>query len=82
MWFPIQFTNTSYKQGNPFLGLRRQYNINREESHCAQIPKSRYIQVKLTIDGVGSHISYHDPDIAPVLSIQSQSAEVLTSKRR
>lgn len=74
----IQFTNTSYKQGNPSWDFG-DGTTSTEQNPVHKFEKAGTYQVKLTIDGVGSRtypIMIYD--IAPVLSIQSQSAEVLT----
>ena len=74
----IQFTNTSYKQGNPSWDFG-DGTTSTEQNPVHKFEKAGTYQVKLTIDGVGSRtypIMIYD--IAPVLSIQSQSAEVLS----
>ena len=74
----IQFTNTSYKQGNPSWDFG-DGTTSTEQNPVHKFEKAGTYQVKLTIDGVGSRtypIMIYD--IAPVLSIKSQSAEVLS----
>lgn len=74
----IQFNNTSFKQGNPTWDFG-DGTTSTEQNPVHKFEKAGTYQVKLTIDGVGSRtypIMIYD--IAPVLSIQSQSAETLT----
>lgn len=74
----IQFTNTSAKQGN-YAWDFGDGTTSTETNPVHKFDKAGTYQVKLTIDGVGSRtypIMIYD--IAPVLSINSQSADVLT----
>ena len=74
----IQFSNTSYKQGNPTWDFG-DGTTSTEPNPVHKFEKAGTYQVKLTIDGVGSRtypIMIYD--IAPVLTIKSQSAETLT----
>lgn len=74
----IQFTNTSAKTGKVMWDFG-DGTTSEEASPLHKYAKAGTYQVKLTVDGVGSRtypIMIYD--IAPVLSISSQSAEVLT----
>lgn len=74
----IQFTNTSAKTGNVTWDFGDGTTSN-EANPIHKYAKAGTYQVKLTIDGVGS-CSYPVMiyDIAPVLSVKSQSADVVT----
>lgn len=74
----IQFTNTSAKTGKVTWDFG-DGTTSEESNPLHKYAEAGTYQVKLTVDGVGSRtyplMIY---DIAPVLSISSQSAEVLT----
>ena len=73
----IQFTNTSSKTGNVTWDFG-DGTTSTEQSPVHKFSEAGTYQVKLTIDGVGSRtypIMIYD--IAPVLSIKSQSADEL-----
>ncbi len=76
----IQFTNTSAKQG-PITWDFGDGQTSNEANPIHKYAKAGVYKVKLTIDGVGSReyplMVY---DIAPVLSIKEQSADVITIK--
>ena len=74
----IQFTNTSAKTGNVTWDFGDGTTSN-EANPIHKYAKAGTYQVKLTIEGVGS-CSYPIMiyDIAPVLSVKSQSADVVT----
>jgi len=75
----IQFTNTSAKQGPSVTWDFGDGQTSTEANPVHKYAKAGRYQVKLTVEGVGSRtypIMIYD--IAPVLSISSQSAEVLT----
>lgn len=74
----IQFTNTSSKTGNVTWDFGDGTTSN-EANPIHKYTKAGTYQVKLTIDGVGS-CSYPIMiyDIVPVLSVKSQSADVVT----
>ena len=72
----IQFTNTSAKTGNVTWDFGDGTTSN-EANPIHKYAKAGTYQVKLTIDGVCSYpIMIYD--IAPVLSVKSQSADVVT----
>lgn len=74
----IQFTNTSAKQGSVTWDFG-DGTTSTEANPIKKYDEAGVYQVKLTVDGVGSHtypIMIYD--IAPVLSIASQSADMLT----
>ena len=74
----IQFTNTSAKQGSVTWNFGDGTTSN-EENPQHKYNEAGIYQVKLTIEGVGSRtyplMIY---DIAPVLSIEEQSDEIIT----
>lgn len=75
----IQFTNTSAKQGSSVTWDFGDGQTSTEANPVHKYAKAGRYQVKLTVEGVGSRtypIMIYD--IAPVLSISSQSAEILT----